>query len=268
MIVTIVVAVGAVLAGVFGRRLLRRQLESLETPTLTVRDFVLPLQALTVFVLAFVLVMASNSNGRAEEAVRKEAKALDHMYEVADFAPAPQRQRLQADVICYVRSVRSSEWPAMAHGHGSTGPSTWTSDFHAALQDMGTDAAPFTMLLASDKERDQYRQTRVAESTPTIPSTVYWVMLAALAVLVVVLGLCLPQTKSATVTATLIVTTALLTSVLLVIRDVERPFSGMIQISSGAMTAVDDDLTKNYTATHGDHRMPCDEQGNRPRATH
>ncbi|MBM7167591.1 hypothetical protein JQK87_04050 [Streptomyces sp. G44] len=111
----------------------------------------------------------------------------------------------------------------MAHGHGSTGPNTWTYDFYAASQDMGTDADPFAVLLASDKERDQYRQTRVAESTPAILSAVYWGMLAALAVLVVVLGLCLPQKKSATVTATLIVTTALLTSVLLVIRDVERP---------------------------------------------
>lgn len=154
MIVTIVVAVGAVLSGVFGRRLLRRQLESLKTPTLTVRDFVLPLQALTVFVLAFVLVTASNSNGRAEEAVRKEAKALGHMYDVA----------------------------------------------------------------------------------------------------------------GGTVTATLIVTTALLTSVLLVIRDVERPFSGVIRISSGVMTAVEDDLTENFTAAYGENRLPCDSQGNPHRA--
>ncbi|MEV4440728.1 DUF4239 domain-containing protein [Streptomyces sp. NPDC049577] len=260
MLITIVVVVCALAAGIAGRRLLSKQLAALETPTLTVRDFVLPLQALTVFVLAYVLVMASGSNDKAEEAVRQEAQVLDHMYKTADFAPAAPRQRLQGDIACYVRAVRSAEWPAMADGHGSPTPDAWSSDFHTTLQGMDAKNAPFSQLISADEDRDQARQTRVAESTPAIPGPVYWLLLATLAVLVVVLGLCLPAAKSLTVTATFVVLTALLTCVLLAIRDVERPFSGVIQIKPTALTALEDNMSRDYTADYH-AQPPCTESG-------
>ncbi|MER7403018.1 hypothetical protein ABT373_11150 [Streptomyces sp. NPDC000070] len=53
-------------------------------------------------------------------------------------------------------------------------------------------------------------------------------MLAALAFLIVTLALCPPRQNTGLVTAGLVELTALLTSVLLMIRDVERPFSGVI----------------------------------------
>lgn len=261
VITTIVVAALALVAGVVGQRLLRRRLEADETPALTVRDFVLPLQTLTVFVLAFVLVTASNSNGKAEEAVRKEAGMVDHMFEVADYAPAAHRQRLQGDIVCYVRAVETQEWPALADGHGSAAPSVWSTDLRAALRAMGDDASAFGLLVAADKERSQARQTRIAESSPAIPSAVYWLMLAALAFLVVTLGLCLPRKNTAMVTTGLVVLTALLTSVLLVIRDVERPFSGVITVTPAAMKAVDGDITEDFTTSYGKNKLPCDNDG-------
>ncbi|MEV2253912.1 hypothetical protein AB0I94_25600 [Streptomyces sp. NPDC050147] len=266
VITTIVVAVLALAAGVVGHRLLRKGLEANETPALTIRDFVLPLQTLTVFVLAFVLVTASGSNGKADEAVRKEAGMADHMFEVADYAPAAQRQRLQGDVVCYVRAVEAHEWPALAHGHGSSVPSVWSTDLRAALKAMGDDASAFGLLLAADKERSQARQTRIAESTPAIPNAVYWLMLAALAFLVVTLGLCLPRKNTALVTVGLVVLTALLTSVLLVIRDIERPFSGYIAVSPTAMKTVDADITEDFTTAYGKYKLPCDTHG-KPRPT-
>ncbi|MGW0468238.1 bestrophin-like domain [Streptomyces sp. NPDC003027] len=261
MLITIVVAALALIAGVVTHWVLRSRLEAQETPFLTVRDFVLPLQSLTIFVLAFVLVTASASNGKADDAARKEAGVVDHMFEVADFAPDPQRQRLQADVVCYARAVRAFEWPAMAEGHGAPQPSVWTTDFRASLKQMGTDAPAFGMLMAADKERSQARQTRIAESTPAIPSAVYWLMLAALAFLVLTLALCLPRTNTALVTGGLILLTALLTSVLLVIRDVERPFSGVIQIPATAISGVESDITDDYRTAYGPARLPCTDDG-------
>lgn len=266
MVITIVVAALALVLGVVGHWVLRSRLEATETPSLTVRDFVLPLQTLTVFVLAFVLVTASTSNGKADEAARNEAGVVDHMFEVADYAPAVQRQRLQADVVCYARAVRAHEWPAMADGHGASEPSTWTTDFRVGLKQMGTDAPAFGMLVAADKERSAARQTRIAESTPAIPNAVYWLMLAALAFLVVTLALCLPRQNTLLVTGGLIVLTALLTTVLLVIRDVERPFSGAIRIAPTAISGVETDITEDYTTAYGRDRLPCDAHGDRKTA--
>ncbi|MBT2384452.1 DUF4239 domain-containing protein [Streptomyces sp. ISL-11] len=205
--------------------------------------------------------MASGSNGKAEEAVRQEAQTLDHMYKAADFAPTAPRRRLQGDITCYVRAVRSAEWPAMADGHGSPTPDAWASDFHTALLSMDVKSAPLSQLISADQDRDQARQTRVAESTPAIPSPVYWLLLATLSVLVVLLGLCLPTAKSITVTAALVVLTALLTCVLLAIRDVERPFSGIIQIKPTALTALEDNMSRHYTATYRHAQLPCTESG-------
>lgn len=261
VIITIVVAALALIGGLIAHWVLRCRLEETETPSLTIRDFVLPLQTLTVFVLAFVLVTASTSNGKADEAARKEAGVVDHIFEVADYAPASQRQRLQADVVCYARAVHAYEWSAMADGHGARQPSAWTTDFRAALKQMGTEAPAFNMLVSADKERSEARQTRIAESTPAIPSAVYWLTLAALAFLVVALALCLPRKNTLLVTSGLIVLTALLTTVLLVIRDVERPFNGAIQISPTAINGVVDDITDDYTTAYGNDRLPCTEKG-------
>ncbi|OKJ99502.1 hypothetical protein AMK26_26055 [Streptomyces sp. CB03234] len=57
------------------------------------------------------------------------------------------------------------------------------------------------------------------------------------------------------------VLTGLLTGVMLVIRDVERPFSGVIQIRPSAITAVEHDVTEDFIAAYGKNRLPCDEQG-------
>ncbi|GAA4933917.1 hypothetical protein ACFPM3_04855 [Streptomyces coeruleoprunus] len=261
MVVTIVVVLLALMLGLIGHWLLRGRLEAEETPSLTVRDFVLPLQTLTVFVLAFVLVTASTSQGKADDAVRREAGAVDHMFEVAEFAPAAQRLRIQADVVCYTRAVRAGEWKAMSQGHGSGRPSHWTTDFRAALKRMGTGDSSFGLLIAADKERSQARQTRIAESTPTIPGAVYWLMLTALACLVVTLALCLPRRNTALVTAGLVTITALLTSVLLVIRDVDRPFSGVIEVPTTAIDTVEEDITEDFVAAYGRGRLPCDDDG-------
>lgn len=265
VIITIVVAALALILGVVGHWVLRSRLEAEETPSLTVRDFVLPLQTLTVFVLAFVLVTASTSNGKADQAARDEAGVVDHLYEVAEYAPAAQRRRLQGDVVCYARAVRAHEWPAMAHGHGAKEPNVWSTDLRAGLRQM-QDSAVFGMLVSSDRDRSEARQTRIAESTPAIPSVVYWLMLAALAFLVVTLALCLPRQNTGLVTAGLVVLTALLTSVLLVIRDVERPFSGVITIPATAMTAVQNDISEDYAAAYGPHGLPCTGDGTRKAA--
>ncbi|MFE9686736.1 hypothetical protein [Streptomyces sp. NPDC006285] len=262
LITTILVAAGALLIGVVANRLLHKQLEEADTPALTLSNFLVPLQSLTVFVLAFALVMASTSNGKAEEAVRSEAGLLDHMYEVADFGPTAQRQRLQADVVCYTRAVRSMEWPQLAHGRGSTAPNVWSTDIRGALQAMGTDTPAFGVLLSADKERSKARQTRIAESVPAIPSAVYWLLLAGLAVLVACMALCLPRgRKKVTTLVALTVMTALLTSVLIVIRDVEKPFSGIIQIKPTVLSATEDDITEDFQAAYGRGHLPCDGRG-------
>ncbi|MFF5638747.1 hypothetical protein [Streptomyces sp. NPDC012825] len=104
MILVIVVAVLALLAGLAANRFLRPRLLSEDDDTgMAVKDLVGPLLTLTVLLLAFVLVTANGSYGKAEVASRGEAKAVDQLVEAAEYAPAAQKAAIQADAVCYAR---------------------------------------------------------------------------------------------------------------------------------------------------------------------
>ncbi|MER5772374.1 bestrophin-like domain [Streptomyces sp. NPDC001985] len=262
MLITVVVAALALVGGVAANRLLHRRAVGDDTEGLSVSDLTGPMQTMTVLVLAFVLAMAAGSHGNAEEAALAEAGAVDHMYEVADFVPAARRERLQAAVVCYTRAVRAVEWPAPAGGRASPEVTVWSTDFRVALRELGG-APPFEMLVVADDRRAQARQTRLAESSPTIPGGIYWFMLVSLAVTIVALGLCLPRTGNRPQLVALLVITALLTGALLMIRDVERPFTGLIRVPPTAIADTGEQATRAFRAAYGTDGLPCDDRGGR-----
>ncbi|MFJ5712867.1 hypothetical protein [Streptomyces sp. NPDC093105] len=110
MVLVIVVAVVALLAGLAANRWLRPRLVGDDDDSgMGVKDLVGPLLTMTVLLLSFVLVTANSSYGKAEVASRGEARAVDQLVEAAEYAPAAQRSRIQADAVCYARAVREQE---------------------------------------------------------------------------------------------------------------------------------------------------------------
>ncbi|WP_052862865.1 bestrophin-like domain [Streptomyces niger] len=262
MLIFIVVAVLALCVGIALNRFLRPRLGIQNEESLRVRDLVGPLQTLTVLLVAFTLAMASTSHGKAKEAVRTEANALENLAEVAEYTPAPLRQRLRADVVCYARAVRHQEWPAMDAGHGSTAPNAWSTDMRVAFKDLSDGHPSFSLLANANKNRSEARQTRLAESAPTIPDTVLAFMLASLAVSVAAMGLATPRQNNKAHLTAITVVTALLTTALVIIHDVERPFAGTVAIPATAMANVEHETTQEYRDAHGAADLPCDQHGN------
>ncbi|CAM5652989.1 bestrophin-like domain [Streptomyces avidinii] len=262
----IVVAALALIAGLAANRYLRPRLLNEDDDTgMAVKDLVGPLLTLTVLLLAFVLVTANGSYGKAEVSSRGEARALDQLVETAEYAPAAQRARIQADAVCYARAVRRQEWPAMAEGHGSPTPSVWSTDFRQAFRDL--EGKPvFGMLVAADNKRSDEREERLTQATASIPSAILWFLLATLAITVVALGICLPRRNNRGQLITLIVITALLTTTLCIIRDVDRPFGGIISVRPTAITEAERQATRDFTTNHPASDLPCDHQGNRKAA--
>ncbi|AXB42359.1 hypothetical protein [Amycolatopsis albispora] len=141
MLVTSLLIVAAVLAGWLANRLIRGRTEDDDVPSR--KDMTSPIETLAVLVLAFVLVAAAESFSEADEAATAEAGVVDHMFETADYAPEPVRQRLQAGTVCYARAVGELEWPAMADGRNSPAPSVWTTGFRESFK-AWTRATPFS----------------------------------------------------------------------------------------------------------------------------
>ncbi|MFE0186606.1 hypothetical protein [Streptomyces sp. NPDC058989] len=229
---------------------------------MSVRDLVGPLLTLTVLLLAFTLVTASSSYKSAEEAVRAEAHAVDNLAEVAEYAPKAQRDRLQADVICYARAVRAHEWPAMADGNSSNVASTWSTDFREAFKGM-PEHSSFGMLVSADNQRAKARQDRLAESTPALPSLIFWFLLVTMTVTVIALGLCLPRKNNKAQLSALVLVTALLAATLVITRDAEQPFGGAIDVKSTALADVENQASRPFLAGRSAYHLPCDAQGTR-----
>ncbi|MFB7407041.1 hypothetical protein ACFCZ2_07630 [Streptomyces sp. NPDC056202] len=263
MLLVIAVAVAALLAGLAANRWLRPRLLNEDDDTgMAVKDLVGPLLTLTVLLLAFVLVTANGSYGKAEVASRGEARALDQLVETAEYAPEAQRARIQADAVCYARAVRTQEWPAMADGDGSPAPSVWSTDFRAAFRDLAGQPV-FGMLVAADNKRSDEREERLTQATASIPSAILWFLLATLTITVIGLGICLPRRNNRGQVVTLVVITALLTTTLCIIRDVDRPFGGIIQVEPTAISEAERQATRDFTANHPAAELPCDDRGNR-----
>ncbi|MFF0747633.1 hypothetical protein [Streptomyces sp. NPDC004267] len=263
MWLVIVVAVIALLAGLAANRWLRPRLLSEDDGTgMAVKDMVGPLLTMTVLLLSFVLVTANSSYGKAEVASRGEARALDQLVESAEYAPAVQRARIQAGAVCYARAVREQEWPAMSDGHGSPAPSVWSADFRQTFHSLqGTPV--FGMLVAADNKRSDERDERLTQASASIPSAIFYFLLATLVITVMALGICLPRKNNRGQLITLTVITALLTTMLVIIRDVDRPFGGIINVEPTAITEVERQATRDFLAHHQATPLPCDAKGNR-----
>ncbi|WP_306318487.1 MULTISPECIES: hypothetical protein [unclassified Streptomyces] len=263
MVIAIVVAAFALIAGLVANRYLRpRLLTEDDDSGMAVKDLVAPLLTLTVLLLAFVLVTANGSYGKAEVASRGEARALDQLVETAEYAPAAQRSDVQADAICYARAVRVKEWPAMSEGKGSTAPSVWSTDLRRTFRTMQGDEA-FGMLVSADHKRSDEREERLTQATASIPSAIFWFLLAVLAVTVAALGLCLPRKDNRGQLAALTLVTVLLTATLCIIRDVDRPFGGIVDVEPTAISDVEQQATRDFLAHAKLSDLPCDKQGDR-----
>ncbi|MFI7387236.1 hypothetical protein [Streptomyces sp. NPDC049813] len=266
MVLVIVVAVLALLAGLAANRWLRpRLVNGDDHDGMAVKDLVGPLLTMTVLLLSFVLVTANGSYGKAEVASRGEARALDQLVETAEYAPKAEQARIQADAVCYARAVRAQEWPAMADGNGSAAPSVWSTSVRGSFKSL-VGQPVFGMLVSADNKRSDEREERLTQATSSIPGTIFWVLLATLVITVAALRVCLPRKNNRGQLITLVVITALLTTALVIIRDVDRPFGGIIDVAPTAITAAGQEAERDYTADYPASELPCDADGNR-RAT-
>ncbi|MFE9839082.1 hypothetical protein ACFYP4_28675 [Streptomyces sp. NPDC005551] len=148
------------------------------------------------------------------------------------------------------------------HGGGSPAPSVWSTDFRQTFRTMA-DKPAFGMLVSADSKRSDEREERLTQASASIPSAIFWFLLATLFITVVALGVCLPRRNNRGQLITLTVITVLLTAMLIIIRDVDRPFGGIIDVNPTAIAEVERQATRDFLAHNGADDIPCDDQGDR-----
>ncbi|MFD7906053.1 hypothetical protein ACFV4G_27885 [Kitasatospora sp. NPDC059747] len=262
MIVIIVVLAAALSASVAANRYLRPRMVTETDQGMKVQELIGPMQTLTILLLAFVLVTASASYAQAGDAARREAHELAHLAAMATYAPEPQQSQLLQDVVCYARTVRTAEWPAMAAVRSSDASDQWSYAFRGVFRTLRTEQA-FGMLVAADDQRSLAREERVAQASPSIPAPIFWFLLTVLAMTVIALGIAVPHRDNRGQLAALVAITVLLGSALVIIQNVDRPFDQLINVPPTAIYTVETQVLHDLQAAHPGAVLPCGADGNR-----
>ncbi len=84
----------------------------------------------------------------------------------------------------------------MSDGNGSAAPSVWSTDLRRVFREV--EGKPvFGMLVAADNKRSEEREERLTQATASIPSAIFWFLLATLVITVTALGVCIPARTTA-----------------------------------------------------------------------
>src|SRR6185312_5475556 len=126
---------------------------------------------------------------RARTSASAEADAALSLFHIADVFPASEKATLQADLLCYGRSVVFEEWRTLAANRQSPITRDWALALdHAFNAGDGTGdervAAAYGAWYEATAARQDGRQGRIDEAAPFVP-TLVWVFLLAGGALVI-----------------------------------------------------------------------------------
>jgi Protein of unknown function (DUF4239) len=246
----------ALIAGLVLRRVARRDIGE---PDTVMADLAAQGLTLAILFLAFVLVDAAESYTRASAAATAEADVVDHIYELAEFAPEPQRRQLTAATVCYARAIVHHEWSTMDRGRSAVA-SGWSTRLRRVFAQMPTDSNLFEMLVKADSQRSQARRDRITEQTTSTPDLVIALMIGSLAVSVGAMAFAIPRRRPGHA-ATLVAVVLLLVATLLLIEDLERPFTGLASVGPEAIVDAAADDSEDYRVDYPQVPLPCDDTG-------
>src|SRR3954467_5422777 len=73
----------------------------------------------------FVVFLTFESYDTSRSGAEAEARIVAEQFETVQFLPAPARERLSGELVCYARNVVRYEWPRMTSGSLGTAPNRW-----------------------------------------------------------------------------------------------------------------------------------------------
>lgn len=223
---------------------------------------VAPVVTLAVFLSAFVVAQATGSFRQATDQAGIEAGAVDQFFETAGLLPDGEGQAIQVATACYARAVYRQEWVTMESGSTADDVGVWTDAIRQELPEVIDGASPvISGLLTLDRQRSEARRLRLTEMVPSIPTVVLLLMfLAVLGVVLALTSLALPPIRRRNLGAITFTIALLLGGTLLLVEELEEPYSGLVHIPPSAMERTAGSAVEDLAAI-GVEDLPCNEDG-------
>lgn len=216
-------------------------------------------------ILAFVFLLTFQSFDRARTSASTEADAVLSLFHVADVFPQAERDLLQADLICYGRSVVNLEWKTLADNEQSPITRDWAlaldHDFNNG-DGSGNErvAAAYGAWYSETSNRQEGRQGRIDEAAPFVPALVWVFLLAGCALVIAFVWLFAdPQERTFAQAALPIGVTTVVVSGLVLVAFFDGPYRD----TPGAVrpTSMERQLHIMGAELSPTIRIPCDAQG-------
>jgi hypothetical protein len=223
---------------------------------------VAPVVTLAVFLSAFVVAQATGSFRQATDQAGIEAGAVDQFFETAGLLPDGEGEAIQVATACYARAVYRQEWVTMEAGTTAEDVGVWTDAIRQELPKVIDGASPVVSgLLTLDRQRSEARRLRLTEMVPSIPTVVLVLMfLAVLGVVLTLTSLALPPIRRRNLGGITLTIAVLLGGTLLLVEELEEPYSGIVHILPSAMERTAGSAVEDLGAI-GVDELPCDEDG-------
>ncbi|MYW64268.1 DUF4239 domain-containing protein [Streptomyces sp. SID8379] len=195
---------------------------------------------LYALVLGLALVSVWDTHSSAEDHVATEASAAHQIHLLAAGLPAAQADRMRADIETYVRHVTDTEWPAMVRDASSDQAGWQMLDRVRGTVQVPVDAPPAQQAtvqetLAQLSTLDEARRGRESDSGERL-SPVIWFGLIVGGFLTVAFMFMFGVTRSFTHVVMVMGLSALITFTVLLIYQMDTPFSGLFAVDTGPFT--------------------------------
>ena len=232
---------------------------------LPAHELIIPVRTLAALLLAFVLLSVYTSYEDAGDRAAAEAGAVLSQADDAALLQPAARAEVLGLLRCYARAVSEIEWDEQSHAALVPRGRRRFRPHHARHRPRAR--GPGQRLGA----RRNPRRRRHAHPGPArpprrgpaeLPGTVYALLLVSVAIMLAGMSaLAHPSVRRGVQLGILVGTTVVFAFTLLVIRDLDRPYSGSASIQPAAMR----DAERRIATLHGGEvTPPCDEDG-RPR---
>ena len=141
-----------------------------------------------VILLGFIIALSFGTYDNAATQSEVEGVAVVEQFTAAEAMPLGLRNRAQADLVCYARSVVGPDWEAMKSGGASPVTEHWITELEqAGIALPAANSKQSDSLIAwneATKERELGRRARLLVAQGEVP-TLLWVLLVIAGLMVI-----------------------------------------------------------------------------------
>jgi hypothetical protein len=222
-----------------------------------------PIIALTIFLSAFVVAQATGSYQRASQNANAEASAVALLYENAGLLPDDRGTELQATSVCYARSVERLDWPALDEGRTSPVTDAWAERFNEEIPPiLDGPGSVVGQVVSLNRAQTEARLLRIHEANKNLPLLTVIVMIGSiLFALLVVATFAVADMKRGVLLALGFALAFLLGGMLVLVDQLEQPFTGIVRIKPAVISDVARDTAAKFAEAHPTVALPCNAEG-------